>query len=106
MELRVSDEAAVTVVIAGADYPARSDRGSAIEGVEAAEATSALVFHAGTALHGERLVTNGGRLLAVTGTGATVADARERAYAGCELISFTGARYRRDIALAASATPG
>jgi phosphoribosylamine---glycine ligase len=106
VELSVADDAAVTVVIAGADYPARSDRGAAIEGVAAAEATGALVFHAGTALHGERLVTNGGRILAVTGTGATVADARERAYAGCELISFSGARYRRDIALAASATAG
>ena len=106
VELTVADQAAVTVVLAGADYPDRSDRGAAIEGVEAAEATGALVFHAGTALQGERLVTNGGRILAVTGTGATVADARDRAYAGCDLISFTGARYRRDIALAASASAG
>ena len=44
----------------------------------------------GTALHGERLVTNGGRILGVTGTGATVAEARERAYAGCERIRFAG----------------
>ncbi len=106
VELTVADEAAVTVVLAGADYPDRSDRGAAIEGVDAAEATGALVFHAGTALHGDQLVTNGGRILAVTGTGATVADARDHAYAGCDLISFTGARFRRDIALAASASAG
>ena len=64
VELTVADEAAVTVVLAGADYPDRSDRGAAIEGVEAAEAIGALVFHAGTALHGDQLVTNGGRILA------------------------------------------
>jgi len=98
-EIAVSDDAAVTVVVAGADYPARGDIGSPIRGVEEAEATGALVFHAGTALHGDRLVTNGGRILNVTAMGETVAEARERAYRACELISFEGMRYRRDIAL-------
>ena len=107
VELAAADAAAVTVVVAGADYPARSDRGSPIDGIEAAEADGALVFHAGTALRGERLVTNGGRILGVTGTGATVADARDRAYTACERVSFAGARYRLDIALAAAAAaPG
>jgi phosphoribosylamine--glycine ligase len=67
-------------------------------GVEEAEADGALVFHAGTALKGDRLVTNGGRILNVTGTGATVGEARESAYAACELISFPDMRYRKDIA--------
>ena len=98
-EIAVSDDAAVTVVVAGADYPARGDIGSPIRGVEESEATGALVFHAGTALHGDRLVTNGGRILNVTAMGETVAEARERAYRACELISFEGMRYRRDIAL-------
>jgi phosphoribosylamine--glycine ligase len=102
VELETSEEAAVTVVLAAGDYPERSDTGSKIEGIEAAEAAGALVFHAGTALHGDKLVTNGGRVLGVTGTGATIAEAREQAYEGCERISFAGARYRRDIALAAS----
>jgi phosphoribosylamine--glycine ligase len=107
VELAAAESAAVSVVLAAADYPARSDSGSPIDGVEAAEAGGALVFHAGTALRGGRLVTNGGRILAVTGTGPTVADAREQAYAGCERITFPGARYRRDIALAAAeAAPG
>jgi phosphoribosylamine--glycine ligase len=106
VELAAADAAAVTVVLAGGDYPARSDRGSPIDGVEAAEADGALVFHAGTALRGERLVTNGGRILGVTGTGATLAEARDRAYGACERISFPGIRYRHDIALAAAATPG
>ncbi len=102
VELSVSDGAAVTVVLAGGDYPERSDTGSTIEGIEAAETAGALVFHAGTALYGNRLVTNGGRILGVTGTGATVGEARERAYAGCELIRFDGVQYRGDIALTAS----
>ena len=99
VELGASDEAAVTVVLAAREYPARGDAGSPIDGVHEAEASGALVFHAGTALRGDRLVTNGGRILAVTGVGETVADARDRAYAACELISFDGARYRRDIAV-------
>jgi phosphoribosylamine--glycine ligase len=90
--------AAVTVVLAGGEYPARNDHGTAIEGLADAEATGALLFHAGTALHDGRLVTNGGRILNVTATGASLAEARDRAYAACERISFDGMRYRRDIA--------
>jgi phosphoribosylamine--glycine ligase len=100
VELR--PEAAVTVVLAGAGYPERSDSGTPIEGITAAEASGALVFQAGTALRGDRLVTNGGRVLCVTATGTTVGEARERAYAGCEQIRFDGAHYRRDVALNAS----
>jgi phosphoribosylamine--glycine ligase len=98
VDLEVSDAAAVTVVLAAGEYPAANDIGSPIDGIEDAERTGALVFHAGTALKGDRLVTNGGRVLGVTSTGATVAAARERAYAACEHISFAGMRYRRDIA--------
>jgi phosphoribosylamine--glycine ligase len=105
VEVEVSDDAAVTVVLAAGGYPESSDTGSAITGIEEAEAAGALVFHAGTALRGDSLVTSGGRILGVTGTGATVAEARERAYAGCERIAFTDARYRTDIALAASRRP-
>jgi phosphoribosylamine---glycine ligase len=102
VELGVSESAAVTIVLAGPDYPARQDHGTAIEGVDAAEALGALVFHAGTARHGDRLVTNGGRILNVTGTGDSITAARELAYAACAQISFAGARYRTDIALAAA----
>jgi phosphoribosylamine--glycine ligase len=95
--------AAVTVVLAAAGYPATGDRGSAISGLEEAEAAGALVFQAGTAFQGDRLVTNGGRILGVTGLGSTVADARAAAYAAADAISFEGARRREDIALAAAA---
>src|ERR671934_1155352 len=96
--LSASGEAVVTVVLAGGEYPARGDSGSPIDGVDEAEATGALVFHAGTALRGDRLVTNGGRVLNVTALGTTVAEARERAYAAIERISFSGMRFRTDIA--------
>ena len=96
---RLGDDAAVTVVLAAPDYPARSDfAGAEIEGIEAAEATGALVFHGGTAVRDGSVVTNGGRILSVTATGPTVNDARDRAYAAVDLISFDGAQFRRDIA--------
>jgi phosphoribosylamine---glycine ligase len=97
-DLGVSERAAVTVVLAAGDYPASSDVGSPIAGIEEAEADGAVVFHAGTALSGDRLVTNGGRILNVTASGDTVAEARERAYAACERVSFANMRYRKDIA--------
>ena len=98
---RCPDEAAVTVVLAAPEYPARSDyAGAAIEGIEAAEASGALVFHGGTAVRDGALVTNGGRILSVTGTGGTVAAARAHAYAAAGMIRFEGVRHRTDIAAA------
>jgi phosphoribosylamine--glycine ligase len=93
------DTAAVAVSMAAETYPAGNDSGSPITGVDEAEAAGAVVFHAGTALRDGRLVTNGGRILSVTGFGRTVAEAREGAYAGVRQIHFDGARYRTDIAL-------
>jgi phosphoribosylamine--glycine ligase len=101
VDVPISDSAAVTVVLAAGDYPVRGDAGSPIEGIDEAESSGALVFHAGTAVHDGQLVTNGGRILNVTGTGTTVAEARDRAYTACELISFPGMRYRTDIAAVA-----
>jgi phosphoribosylamine--glycine ligase len=93
------EDAAVTVVLAAPDYPARSDyAGVQIDGITAAEATGALVFHGGTAVRGDAVVTNGGRILSVTAVGSTVGEARDRAYAAVDLISFDGVQYRRDIA--------
>jgi len=98
-----ADRAAVTVVLAAADYPRGEDRGSTITGVEDAEAAGALVFHAGTARQGDRLVTNGGRIVGVTGLGASVGDARTAAYAAASAVEFDGARSRGDIASEAAA---
>jgi phosphoribosylamine---glycine ligase len=96
--LGVSERAAVTLVLAAGDYPARGDSGNPITGIEDAEAAGALVFHAGTALHDGRLVTNGGRILNVTALGDSIAEARDAAYAAAAHIRFPGMRYRTDIA--------
>ncbi|MGH3003205.1 MAG: phosphoribosylamine--glycine ligase [Gaiellaceae bacterium] len=102
VEIGTGGDAAVTVVLAGPDYPARNDySGATIAGVDEAEAAGALVFHGGTAVRDGRVITNGGRILSVTATGATVQDARDRAYAAVELVRFDGARFRRDIAAVA-----
>jgi phosphoribosylamine--glycine ligase len=102
ISLETTDKAAVTVVMAAGGYPERGDRGSVISGVSEAEAGGALVFHSGTALKGAELVTNGGRILGVTGLGGTLEAAREAAYAAVAGIGFAEARYRTDIALAAA----
>jgi phosphoribosylamine---glycine ligase len=98
VSLAASDQAAVTVVLAGANYPERSDTGTPVEGIADAEALGALVFHAGTALHDGRLVTNGGRILNVTALAGSVADARAAAYEAASRIHFAGMQFRRDIA--------
>ena len=95
---------AVTVVLAAGGYPERGDVGTPIEGVDDAERAGALVFHAGTARSDGQLVTNGGRLLGVTATGADLGDARARAYAAADRIRIAGARRREDIALEAAAS--
>jgi phosphoribosylamine--glycine ligase len=97
-EPEAAARAAVTVVLSGGEYPERADQGTPIEGVETAEATGALVFHAGTALHDGRLVTNGGRILNVVGVGETVAEARGAAYEAAAHIDFAGMHFRTDIA--------
>ena len=97
VEAPASEGAAVAVVVASRDYPARGESGTPIDGIEEAQAAGALVFHAGTALQDGNVVTNGGRVLDVVGTGATVAEARAAAYAGVACIDFDGMRYRSDI---------
>jgi len=97
-------DAAVTVVLASDGYPIAPRSGDRIHGISEAEALSNVtVFHAGTAVGADGgLVTAGGRVLAVTGMGATVEKARGAAYAGADLISFRGAVRRNDIAKEAS----
>ncbi|MCP4086078.1 MAG: phosphoribosylamine--glycine ligase [Actinomycetia bacterium] len=97
------DESAVTVVCASENYPAAARTGDVIEGLDAASALDAVtVFCAGVDLDGEgRLVTAGGRVLAVTALGSTVAAARARAYEAADLISWPGLVRRSDIAAAA-----
>ncbi len=93
---------AVTVVVASKKYPSNPRKGDLITGLDEAQAAGALVFHAGTAVDGEDLVTAGGRVLAVTATGDDLPTARERAYAAVDLIRIKGSQHRTDIALNAA----
>jgi phosphoribosylamine--glycine ligase len=97
--LEIVAEPCVAVVLAAAGYPARPRAGDPITGLDEAAALGAEVFHAGTALTADgRLVTAGGRVLAVAARGATVRDARRRAYAAADRVRFEGRQMRRDIA--------
>ncbi len=93
-----SDEATVTVVMAARGYPGDYATGHEITGIDSAEAKGCQVFHAGTKVIDDRLVTSGGRVLNVTAQGPTLAAAAKTAYAGTRAISFNGAQYRKDIA--------
>lgn len=101
------EAAAVCVVLAAPGYPDEPARGLPITGLErAAGLPGVLIDHAGTRREGDRWVTGGGRVLAVTALGDTLAEARERAYAAAERIEFPGRLLRRDIALVAPGWEG
>lgn len=88
----------MTVVMAARGYPGAYDKGSVIGGLDGLpEDSMNMVFHAGTAERDGRIVANGGRVLNVTARGATLAEARERAYAMTGRIDWPGGFYRRDI---------
>jgi phosphoribosylamine--glycine ligase len=89
---------AIGVVIAAHGYPAQVRNHDPIHGLDAPHAAGTKVFHAGTRLEGERVLTAGGRVLTVCALGSDIIDARAKAYAEVEKIRFDGAQYRRDIA--------
>ncbi|HWM25252.1 MAG TPA: phosphoribosylamine--glycine ligase [Chthoniobacterales bacterium] len=98
------ERAAVTVVLASGGYPGKYDVSKPIHGLEKlSEATDVHVFHAGTRKENGEVVSAGGRVLAVTALGESVAAARARAYEAVSEIAFEGCHYRRDIALGAVA---
>jgi phosphoribosylamine--glycine ligase len=94
---RFSDGAALTVVMAANGYPESPETGGAIEGLDQAGAEGVSIFHAGTALDEGRLVARGGRVLNVTATGGSVAEARDRAYGSVGRIRFPSGFCRSDI---------
>ena len=92
------DEAALTVIMAAENYPGTPKTGTVIKGVEKAAALAdTLVFHAGTKQDGDNVIANGGRVLAVTGLGKSVAEAQKRAYDAVDTIDWPGGFCRRDI---------
>ena len=93
----LADRVALTVVMAANGYPGTPAKGGTIRGIDRAEALGARVFQAGTAAVGEELVAAGGRVLAVTATGTSVAEARADAYKAVDRIDFPTGFCRRDI---------
>ena len=99
LEAEFAGDWAVTVVLASAGYPESSSKGDVIQGLDEVSTVDGVeVTHAGTARRDGEIVTAGGRVLNVTGLGATAAEARQRAYDAAELISFDGKQMRTDIA--------
>jgi phosphoribosylamine--glycine ligase len=98
LEIKWKPESAVCIVMASGGYPGKYDKGRKIIGLEkAAGLKGVLVFHSGTAMKNGAVVTDGGRVLGVTGLGASVAAAIDNAYKGVRAINFDGAHYRSDI---------
>ena len=95
--IKVSGRAAVTAIIVSGGYPEKYAKGYPVSGLEAL--TDITVFHAGTAMKDGRLMTSGGRVLALSATGETLPDARDRVYSRVDTVSFEGSFHRSDIAL-------
>jgi phosphoribosylamine--glycine ligase len=98
--LQWRDESAVTVVLAAQGYPDSPKTGSVVSSIPTIDKSQ--VFHAGTTLNGGSLLSTGGRVLTVTGTGSDLTEARDRAYRAISQIELEGSFYRSDIALNAS----
>ncbi len=95
LEISFDPRVALTVVMAAGGYPGEYDKGDKIDGL--GNVTEGKVFHAGTRVVDDTIVTNGGRVLGVTGLGDTVAEAQRKTYELVERISFRNAYYRKDI---------
>ncbi len=98
IDLQFEDNAAVCVILASDGYPEHYEKGKVISGFENFEGRDGYyVFHAGTKLDGDRIVTNGGRVLGITAKGRDLKEARKNAYAATEWISFENKYMRHDI---------
>jgi phosphoribosylamine--glycine ligase len=96
--VRTAEEHALCVVLAAEGYPGAPLTGDLIQGLDEAEAIPGVeIYHAGTRLDGDRILTAGGRVLGVTARGASLREAHERAYRAAELIRYPGKQMRRDI---------
>jgi phosphoribosylamine--glycine ligase len=102
--VRIGTDRLAGVVLASRGYPESSELGQPIDGIDAAEAIPGVaVYHAGTAQRAGRIVTAGGRVLTVVGSGADFREAIARAYTGVLQVRFEGMQYRRDIGRSALA---
>jgi phosphoribosylamine--glycine ligase len=100
VDIQWSDDVAVCVVLASGGYPGKYTTGYEINGLERLElCKDVIVFHAGTRLESDSLLTAGGRVLGVTAVGCNMQEAREKVYTAVSCISFTGMQYRSDIGI-------
>ena len=91
----IDSDYAVTIVMAAGGYPEKYEKGKTISNLD--EAKAAMIFHAGTKAQNGQLVTDGGRVLGITGQGKTLQEARRKAYSAAETIGWEGAYFRKDI---------
>jgi phosphoribosylamine--glycine ligase len=97
-DLRWSENAALTIVMAAKGYPGTPIKGTEIKGLDAAAATPGVeIFHAGTRRDGPRLLADGGRVLNITARGRTLREAHDAAYEAIAKIDWPGGFYRKDI---------
>jgi phosphoribosylamine--glycine ligase len=96
-EIKWKDAHAACVVLASKGYPTAVEKGVSIEGLDKFKSDGCVIFHAGTARSGKQYITDGGRVLGVTGVDKTLSGALARAYDAANRINFDGMQYRRDI---------
>lgn len=97
LDIEWDERACTCVIMASGGYPQSYPKGIEITGLTDGQLDGVTVYHAGTKLDGDKLVTAGGRVLGVTALGADLKDALARSYAGVEQIKFENAHYRKDI---------
>jgi phosphoribosylamine--glycine ligase len=95
LELKHDPRTATTVVVVSGGYPGSYPKGKVITGCESVD--SSILFHAGTKLDGEQLLTSGGRVIACSAYGNSIADALANSYKAAETVSYEGKYFRRDI---------
>ena len=92
-----NDKHTACLVLASAGYPGAYEKGKVISGLDKVQDVN--VFHAGTAMKDENIVTNGGRVLNICATGNSLDEVRAKVYRAAEVIDFEGKYYRKDIGL-------
>lgn len=97
LDIEWSDEASACVIMASGGYPKSYPKGIEIKGLKEGQLDGVTVYHAGTAIKDDALVTSGGRVLGVTALGNTLEEALEKSYEAVNRIDFDGAHYRKDI---------
>jgi phosphoribosylamine--glycine ligase len=93
--IEIDEHHAVTVALVSGGYPGEYKTGKSIQGLERDD--NALIFHAGTKKHNNNIITDGGRVLAVTGKGTSLQAAREQVYTTAAQLHWEGLYYRKDI---------